>query len=699
KLKNNDGTPSLYYQGNWRDIFQNWEALAMSYPLFVQGMIAKFLNASTIDGYNPYRITSDGIDWELLDPSDPWSNIGYWGDHQIIYLEKLLELSERFFPGNLEKWMLLPIFTYANVPYKHKPYGQLLENPRDTIEFDLQRHEKIEKLENKTGADGKLIMLGDEILKVNFTEKALVPLLSKISNFIPGAGIWINTQRPEWNDANNALVGSGTSMVTLYYMRRYVSFLIGLFEKTKSEKWPVLSEVWEFFKGIDQIVTQNLNLAKIEISGIEQKQLLDKFGLEGSRFRVKVYKGLSGETKHIMKEELIAFMIKVKQFIDSSIVSNQRPDGLYHAYNLISFKGEEISVRNLSEMLEGQVAVLSSGALKPKVAAELLNSLRKSDLYRPDQRSYMLYPDKQLPWFPDKNNLTSSQINRSKLLQELLLNANKQIVVKDIHGICHFNGIINNAETLLKSLNELPGKYQTLVNKETSLILEIYEEVFDHQSFTGRSGSFYKYEGLGCIYWHMVSKLLLAVGENIRFAQKIGEDEAVIDELKKHYAEIREGIGSHKSPAEYGAFPTDPYSHTPSMAGVQQPGMTGQVKEDLLSRWMEMGLEVENGEIRFYPYNIDKIEFTESHSLISALRFQSCFDVEIPQDEKYLAYTFCGVPVFCIPGEENKLDVFTKEGKISMNNELQVNQELSKMVFSRSGDVILIRLTFKPLKS
>ncbi|MBN1926432.1 MAG: hypothetical protein JW798_11410, partial [Prolixibacteraceae bacterium] len=29
KLKNNDGTPSLYYQGNWRDIFQNWEALAM----------------------------------------------------------------------------------------------------------------------------------------------------------------------------------------------------------------------------------------------------------------------------------------------------------------------------------------------------------------------------------------------------------------------------------------------------------------------------------------------------------------------------------------------------------------------------------------------------------------------------------------------------------------------------------------------
>ena len=33
-------------------------------------------------------------------------------------------------------------------------------------------------------------------------------------------GIWMNTQRPEWNDANNALVGHGISVVTLGYLRR-----------------------------------------------------------------------------------------------------------------------------------------------------------------------------------------------------------------------------------------------------------------------------------------------------------------------------------------------------------------------------------------------------------------------------------------------------------------------------------------------
>jgi hypothetical protein len=64
RIKNNDGSMRLDYQGNWRDIFQNWEALATSYPEFVESMICTFLNATTVDGYNPYRITYQGIEWE-----------------------------------------------------------------------------------------------------------------------------------------------------------------------------------------------------------------------------------------------------------------------------------------------------------------------------------------------------------------------------------------------------------------------------------------------------------------------------------------------------------------------------------------------------------------------------------------------------------------------------------------------------------
>lgn len=122
---------SLDYQGNWRDIFQNWEALALSYPEFADGMIHKFLNATTFDGYNPYRITKDGFDWETIEPDNPWSYIGYWGDHQIIYLLKLLELIENHQPGNeAEEYFDAPIFVYANVPYKIKSYTDILKNAK-----------------------------------------------------------------------------------------------------------------------------------------------------------------------------------------------------------------------------------------------------------------------------------------------------------------------------------------------------------------------------------------------------------------------------------------------------------------------------------------------------------------------------------------------------------------------------------------
>ncbi|MEO0812692.1 MAG: hypothetical protein AAFY60_07500, partial [Myxococcota bacterium] len=226
RLKDDEGRRLLSYEGNWRDIFQNWEALALSFPDLVENMVAKFVNASTLDGYNPYRITKEGIDWEVEDPDDPWSYIGYWGDHQIIYLLKLLELSAHTHPSRLSALLRTPVFAYANVPYRLKTFEAMREDPKSTVLFSDGAAEEIEQRVARLGADGKLVMGPDgQVHLVNLLEKLLVPLLSKLGNLVPGGGIWMNTQRPEWNDANNALVGQGLSMVTLYYMRRYVVFL------------------------------------------------------------------------------------------------------------------------------------------------------------------------------------------------------------------------------------------------------------------------------------------------------------------------------------------------------------------------------------------------------------------------------------------------------------------------------------------
>ena len=155
-IKKQDGSLKLGYEGNWRDIFQNWEALAYSYPEYVESMICIFLNATTADGYNPYRITHEGIDWEIPDPNNPWANIGYWSDHQIIYLQKLMEISLKVHPGKLKEFLSRPIFSYANIPYRIKPYADLLKDPYNSIDFDWEMEKGIDSQVQARGTDGKL---------------------------------------------------------------------------------------------------------------------------------------------------------------------------------------------------------------------------------------------------------------------------------------------------------------------------------------------------------------------------------------------------------------------------------------------------------------------------------------------------------------------------------------------------------------
>jgi len=699
-----DGSKILDYEGNWRDIFQNWEALALSFPEFIESMIHKFLNATTFDGYNPYRVTKEGFDWEIIEENDPWSYIGYWGDHQIVYLLKFLELLENHKPGTLQNFFDKDLFVYANVPYKIKPYKDLLGNPKDTIEFDFELDEKLHIKKQELGADG--FLLRDEnlfICKVNFIEKMLATLLAKVSNFIPEAGIWLNTQRPEWNDANNALVGNGVSMVTLYYLRRFLNFLNKIIADSNISKVEISQELLTYFEQILHTLKTHENIVDGKINDADKKKILDGLGLAASDFRLKIYnQAFSGRKSTLDLSEIKTFIDITLRFIDHSIASNKRPDSLYHAYNLMTLTGNnEIKVSHLNEMLEGQVAVLSSGYLSSKENLEVLNALKSSKLFRPDQYSYLLYPNKELPSFLDKNLLPKEQVEYSKLLAEMINDGNTQIVEKDINGNYHFNGNFNNARVLKQTLDSLKhSKYGSLIEKETPQLLQLFESVFNHKEFTGRSGTFYGYEGLGSIYWHMVSKLQLAVQECCLKAIRENESEEVIGKLLEHYYEINEGIGVHKSPKLYGAFPTDPYSHTPAGKGAQQPGMTGQVKEDILSRFGELGVFVKQGKIHFFPCLLRKEEeFLKKSAVFSYIDIhQNKHQLELEANS--LAFTYCQIPVVYKLSDAEALKLTFVDATTENISTLQLDQEFSNKVFQRTGEItkIEVSLTSKYLK-
>jgi hypothetical protein len=694
-LKDENGKRIINYQGNWRDIFQNWEALSISYPEYLDNMIAKFLNSSTADGYNPYRVVLNGFDWEVVDPEDEWSYIGYWGDHQIIYLLKLLELSNNYYPENLKSLLKRCIFSYANVPYRIKPYESILNDPHNTVDFDFEKDQYIQEKVSQIGSDAKLLCYEDgSTVHANMLEKLLLPYLVKCSNFIPEAGIWMNTQRPEWNDANNALAGFGASIVTVGYMRRYADFLMKLFEDIDDAEFEVHNEIFDFFHKIFESFEDYKNILGRTFTDLERKNFIDRVGMAGSEYRINLYdNGLSGEKGSLAIKDILSFLRISKEYFDHTLKLNKRNDGLFHSYNLIDLsEKDKISIRNLYEMLEGQVAILSSGILDETEALDLLKTLRKSSLYRADQNSYILYPNRKLPRFFEKNTISTAVLNDHDFIESVSDDRFFKIFSQDILGNWHFKSHLRNRNALNEQLDEIEGT-AGLTSDERASISDIYEKVFDHQSFTGRSGTMFKYEGLGSIYWHMVSKLLLAVQEVFYKAVRNKADRSAISDLFEIYYEIREGLGVHKSPYLFGAFPTDPYSHTPEGKGVQQPGMTGQVKEDIISRYGELGFSVENGSISFNPELLRDEEFLHESDKFTY------FDVNeheriITLEKNMLAFTICQVPVIYTKTGERKIMINTNEGNIIGISGLKLSRELSTSVFKRDDKISKIYVNF-----
>jgi len=695
-LKKWDGTPQLDYQGNWRDIFQNWEPLLLSFPTYIEGLIAKFLNATTVDGYNPYRVTRAGIEWEVPEPDNPWSNIGYWSDHQIIYLQKLLEIAEQVHPGALLTLWNRPIFSYANVPYRLRSYPEMLADWHDTIEFDWASEEDINTIVTSLGTDGRLLRDADgSVIHVTMMEKLLVLLLAKLTNLVPEGGIWMNTQRPEWNDANNALAGKGLSVVTVAYLRRFMAFWRVRLAGAEDETFVLNTAVSALFFDVQRILVDNQTHLETGFDDQTRRAIMDDLGAAATDYRTIVYENGLPETQAELTGQAVSdFLSLAQSFIEHTLLANRRPDNLYHAYNVLHLDEEGAGVENLYLMLEGQVAILSAGILAPEEALALLHSLRHSDLYRADQHSYMLYPNRKLPGFRQKNNVNADQVADSKLVATLSAAGDVRLLIRDEVGVYHFNGRFRNADDVAKVLDNLAQEpaYAEQVVAERGFILDLFESTFNHRAFTGRSGTFFAYEGLGSIYWHMVSKLLLAAQECYQQAIDEKVDTTVTDALAAAYYDIRQGLGFNKPPAVYGAFPTDPYSHTPMGGGARQPGMTGQVKEEILTRLGELGVLVRSGALCFAPTLLRSEEFLYDASTFAYIDIAGK-QKTLSLSPGSLAFTVCQTPVVYVRGDRAKIDVMLTESHTVTMSGHCLDVVTTQHIFDRDGQVEMLRVT------
>jgi hypothetical protein len=276
----------------------------------------------------------------------------------------------------------------------------------------------------------------------------------------------------------------------------------------------------------------------------------------------------------------------------------------------------------------------------------------------------------------------------------------RSLLIGDEAGVFHFNGRFRNANDANEVLDRLAQDpaYAELVVNERDFILDLFETTFNHRAFTGRSGTFFAYEGLGSIYWHMVSKLLLAAQEcyQARVDKPVlsSAEAAVSSALAAAYYDIRAGIGFNKTPDVYGAFPTDPYSHTPWGNGARQPGMTGQVKEEILTRMGELGVSMQQGALCFAPTLLQNEEFLTEPGQFAYVDVAGQ-NQTLPLPAGSLAFTFCQTPIVYVLGEVAEIVMVGENGRATHTSGCCLDTATTQQILGRTGQINFVQVTVK----
>ena len=295
-------------------------------------------------------------------------------------------------------------------------------------------------------------------------------------------------------------------MVTLYYLRRY-----GLFSKTKeatTTTYALSVEMLPFFEELKpplhHMPTRWNPFNRMKIVGrCPWKSLPTTASKLHPRFLEK--RGKRIEKLHIFSQHSNFGRRHPKTKAMTGFINRMDIDRW--AWSGVDY---------LAEMLEGQVAVLSAQYLNQK---KRIFSVYESKLYREDQQVYTLY--QQNPSYSSTATPTRSG-GQCRLVS-------KPLKWGEFPNPSRWRSGFNETSKCQRShaaLEALPEN--SVSSRPRSEHLSLALKSANRLCLTGRSG-FHGYEGLGSIYWHMVSKLASRLWSVD--AIETNADEAIIAQL------------------------------------------------------------------------------------------------------------------------------------------------------------------------
>ena len=123
--------------------------------------------------------------------------------------------------------------------------------------------------------------------------------------------------------------------------------------------------------------------------------------------------------------------------------------------------------------------------------------------------------------------------------------------------------------------------------------------------------------------------------------------------------------------------------------------MTGQVKEEIITRMGELGCIINNGKLIFNPKLLKISEFLTEKSTFSFVDINQSM-CKLDLDQNQLAFTYCQVPiVYELKDGGQSISISYANNKIESINGDSLSKEISADLFSRSGKIKEIKVYFE----
>ena len=414
-------------------------------------------------------------------------------------------------------------------------------------------------------------------------------------------------------------------MVTAFHLRDYLGVVEGLLTATDAAEVPLDPAVAAWVTALRSAFEDHEELLDATaITPTSRRALLDRLGTAYERYRAATDDVLPPPARPVAVAELAEAVRLFRAHVEVVTDGADRGDGLVDSYRVLVLGDGTAEVQPLYEMLEGQVAALGNPEQEPAAVVETVDAMVASGLYRADHESFLLYPKRPLPPFLERNVVPEELVTGPLAT---LVDAPGRLLRRDADDTVRFAGDLTNARDLDAALR--------------------------------RRG----------------------VAEDVRTAALADE---VVAALVERYELVRRGMGHRRTVAQYGTFPLDPHSHSPSQTGAQQPGMTGATKESVLIRLGELGVVVADGHVAFHPVLLTTDDLHEAPVTWAP------FGAPIELGPGTLGFTYCAVPVvYHATEDDTHARVTWADGRTTRSGQ-RLDAAASAALFARRGEITRI---------